>query len=172
MKFKRLSLIFSIYALIISLSGCANSGGDNRSGGSPTYPIASDVFTTRQWMIVADSVVGTNTVFPWEISKFKENGYGAWHYEAGIDYGKQTDIMPAGYSGAGVTNTAQLLNFFTISDIHITDKESPAQLIYLAVKNFNVAPDPSLYSPVMLYTTHVLDAAIQTVNALHKKKRL
>ncbi|MBR9979542.1 MAG: TIGR03768 family metallophosphoesterase, partial [Desulfatitalea sp.] len=26
----------------------------------------------------------------------------------------------------------------------------------------------SVYSPVMLYTTHVLDAAIQTVNALHK----
>ena len=27
----------------------------------------------------------------------------------------------------------------------------------------------SVYSPVMLYTTHVLDAFIQTVNALHKQ---
>ncbi len=29
--------------------------------------------------------------------------------------------------------------------------------------------ETSIYSPVMLYTTHVLDAAIQTVNALHQK---
>ena len=27
----------------------------------------------------------------------------------------------------------------------------------------------SIYSPIMMYTTHVLDAAIQTANALHKK---
>lgn len=30
------------------------------------------------------------------------------------------------------------------------------------------APMTSIYSPVMLYTTHALDAAIQTINALHK----
>jgi metallophosphoesterase (TIGR03768 family) len=149
-------------------TGC--SGGSGRYTDPPvTYPIASDIFTTRRRVIVVDSVPGANPVFPWEISKFVQNGYGTWHYESGVDYGKQTNIMPAGYSGAGVTNTAQLLNFFTITDIHITDKESPAQLIYLAVKDYSVAPDPSLYSPVMLYTTHVLDAAIQTVNALHRQ---
>ncbi len=146
--------------------GCSGNGGGSQI---LQYPIASDVFTTRQRVIVADTIPGANTVYPWEIPKFKDNGYGAWHYERGIDSGKQTDIMPAGYSATAVTNTAQLLNFFTITDIHITDKESPAQLIYLAVKDFNVAPNPSIYSPVMLYTTHVLDAAIQTVNALHKQ---
>lgn len=146
--------------------GCSGNGGGSQI---LQYPIASDVFTTRQRVIVADTIPGANTVYPWEIPKFKDNGYGAWHYERGIDSGKQTDIMPAGYSATAVTNTAKLLNFFTITDIHITDKESPAQLIYLAVKDFNVAPNPSIYSPVMLYTTHVLDAAIQTVNALHKQ---
>ncbi len=60
----------------------------------------------------------------------------------------------------------RLLNFFTITDIHITDKESPAQAIYFGYKG-GVS---SAYSPVMLYTTHVLDAAVQTINALHKKK--
>ena len=171
-KYVKFCLIFLITMLILFLSGCSDSAVvvSNQSG-SPTYPIASEVFTTRQRVIVPDSVPsGTNTVYPWEPSKFKENGYGTWHYESGIDYGKQTNIMPAGYNGASVTNTAQLLNFFTITDIHITDKESPAQLLYLAQKDFSVVKDPAIYSPIMLYTTHVLDAAIQTINALHKQK--
>jgi metallophosphoesterase (TIGR03768 family) len=67
------------------------------------------------------------------------------------------------------TKKTKLLNFFTISDIHITDKESPAQLIYIQQLNENLGIVTSLYSPVMLYTTHVLDATIQTINALHKK---
>ncbi|MEQ8224924.1 MAG: TIGR03768 family metallophosphoesterase, partial [Candidatus Eremiobacterota bacterium] len=105
----------------------------NQTGG---YPIDPDVFTTRQRVIVPDSVPsGTNTIFPWEPSKFKENGYGTWHYEAGIDYGKDPNIMPAGYNSASVTNTARLLNFFTITDIHISDKESPNQAIYLTIKD-------------------------------------
>ena len=52
-----------------------------------------------------------------------------------------------------------------MTDIHITDKETPAQVIYLGYKG----GISSAYSPVMLYTTHVLDAAVQTINALHKE---
>ena len=57
------------------------------------------------------------------------------------------------------------MNFFIITDIHITDKESPAQAIYLGLKD----GISSAYSAVMLYTTHVLDAAVQTINAIHKQ---
>ena len=39
------------------------------------------------------------------------------------------------YIGASVAKKAKLLNFFTITDIHITDKESPAQVIYLGLKD-------------------------------------
>ena len=53
-----------------------------------------------------------------------------------------------------------------ITDIHISDKESPCQAIYYGYKG----GISSGYSPVMLYTTHVLDAAVQTVNALHTAK--
>jgi metallophosphoesterase (TIGR03768 family) len=83
--------------------------------------------------------------------------------------------MPAGYDATAVTKKAKLLNFFTITDIHITDKESPSQLIYLqqlVYPSLGKAPwafVTSIYSPVMLYTTHVLDAAVQTVNSLHKQ---
>ena len=74
--------------------------------------------------------------------------------------------MPTNYSGASINNATRLLNFFTITDIHITDKETPAQAIYFGYKG-GVS---SGYSPIMLYTTHVLDAAVQTINALHKKE--
>ena len=73
--------------------------------------------------------------------------------------------MPTNYSGASATNTTRLLNFFAMTDIHITDKETPAQAIYFGYKGGT----SSGYSPVMLYTTHVLDAAVQTINALHKE---
>ena len=130
------------------------------------YPIASDVFTTLQKTVVPDSIPsGSEKVLPYEISKYKQNGYGNWHYGPGIDFVKRLDIMPTNYSGASANNTTRLLNFFTITDIHITDKETPAQAIYFGYKG----GISSGYSGVMLYTTQVLDAAVQTINALHKK---
>ncbi len=136
---------------------------------SEGYPISAEVYTTRQRAIVPDSVtVDANTILPWDPSKFKENGYGLWHYVPGIDYGKDPSIMPDGYDVSSVTNTASLLSFFTISDTHVYDKESPSQPFYLLMKHFvNGIPGITF---TMLYTTHILDAAIQTVNALHKQK--
>ena len=62
------------------------------------------------------------------------------------------------------------MKFFTITDIHIADKESPVQAIYAVYHGGPaVASTISAYSPVMLYTTHVLDAAVQTINVLHKQ---
>ena len=69
----------------------------------------------------------------------------------------------------------KLLNFFTITDIHITDKESPNQLIYLQQLKDKYPEHPihrqatSVYSPIMPYTTHVLDAVVQTVNGLNRE---
>jgi len=42
-------------------------------------------------------------------------------------------------------------------------------LIYLQQLNSNNAEVTSIYSPVMLYTTQVLDAAVQNINALHRQ---
>ena len=136
------------------------------------YPISSEVYTTRQRTIVPDSVTsGTNTFYPWEPSKFHENGYGLWHYGSGIDYGKDRGIMPAGYDVSSVNNAASLLRFFTMSDIHVYDKESPSQPFYaLGYYNSYESGETPAITFTMLYTTHILDAAIQTVNALHKHK--
>ncbi|MFZ2960444.1 MAG: TIGR03768 family metallophosphoesterase [Candidatus Ozemobacteraceae bacterium] len=139
------------------------------------YPIASSVFTTRQKTIVPVTPSGSETISPFDISKYKQNGYGEWAIASGTDSGKFTDIMPDGYkaSGALMTNTAKLLHFFTITDIHITDKESPAQLIYGALGNLGFKDNAiSVYSGIMLYTTHLFDAAIQTVNAISKQNKI
>jgi len=67
-------------------------------------------------------------------------------------------------------HAAHLLSFFTITDIHIADKESPAQPLYYEwSKPYGPTCNSSAYSPVILASTHVLNAAVQTINALHKK---
>jgi metallophosphoesterase (TIGR03768 family) len=130
------------------------------------YPISSDVQTTRQRTVVPELTPwGVDTILPYEVAKYRQQGYGRWRYGPGIDSELRLDIMPALYRSAAASHTARLLNFFTITDIHITDKESPAQAVVLGYKGGSL----SAYSPVMLLTTQVLDAAVQTVNALHKQ---
>jgi hypothetical protein len=75
--------------------------------------------------------------------------------------------MSSGYSGTSVTRKTKLLNFFAITDIHTTDKESPAQLIYLQQLN-DETQGYSIYSGVMLYTSNV-STQRKTVNACINK---
>ena len=166
-EFKKFCLVFLMAILIFSLSGCSKSivRNQNQPAG---YPIASDVQTTVQRTVTPGPTPST-AINLWEISKYSQNGYGNWTYGPGIPYDKRLDIMPAAYSDASVTKKTKLLNFFTMSDIHITDKESPNQLIYLQRLHPKLPVGGSLYSGIMMYTTHVLDSAIQTVNALHNK---
>lgn len=131
------------------------------------YPISSDVKTTLDRMLSfsMSSNAFTVTDLP-KVSEYQNYGYGYWTYGVPLPMKKRLDLMPSGYRA--VKNARQLLHFFAITDIHITDKESPNQLIYFQQENPTYAgQNTSIYSPVMLYTTHVLDAAIQTINALH-----
>jgi metallophosphoesterase (TIGR03768 family) len=132
------------------------------------YPIASDVQTTLQ-RTVAPGATPSTAIALGEVSKYSQYGYGNWNYGSGLPFDRRLDLMPATYSGSAVTKKTKLLNFFTISDIHITDKESPNQGIYIQHLHPTLPVGASLHSGVMLYTTHVLDAAVQTINALHKQ---
>lgn len=133
---------------------------------NPSYPINSNVVTTLEQTIVPVPIPSTSpNIFPFEISKFSQYGYGVWQYGAGLDYEKRLDLMPTYYNSVSVTNTAKLLNFFTITDIHITDEETPAQAIEFGYKGGN----SSAYSPVIMYSTQVLDAAVQTINIFHQQ---
>jgi 3',5'-cyclic AMP phosphodiesterase CpdA len=178
---RKFRLVLLAGMLILSAPGCANNGTQSQPGG---YPIASVVETTAQRTIAFDNTL--SALAPAELSKVSQYagyGYGDWTFGDPLPSDPRTDIMPAGYERSGVTKDRKLLNFFTITDIHITDKESPNQVIYLqqvyyplglpapfdALGSYPWAWETSVYSPVMLYTTHVLDAAVQTVNALHKE---
>ena len=64
--------------------------------------------------------------------------------------------MPAGYTNPTPVRNAKFLNFFTISDIHITDEEAPNQLIYLqqfdgpnagTSEHFNLLPRHDVHNP-------------------------
>jgi metallophosphoesterase (TIGR03768 family) len=132
---------------------------------------------TRQ-RTVAPVALPTNTtpIMASDLPAYAVYGYSSWQWGPGQDDGQlTTNMMPSGYPGA--TNAARLLTFFCISDIHITDKESTCQPIwpgYQTVTGFttnSTAPgngNSSCYSPVILRTTQVLDAAVKTANEINR----
>lgn len=105
------------------------------------------------------------------VAAYAETGYSTWEWGAGVDGGRYLDLMPAGYSPA--TNAARLLSFFAFADVHLTDKESPAQVPYMGwtASTTNPGPanlNPSAYSAVVLATSQRLNAAVKTVNRTHQ----
>jgi hypothetical protein len=109
--------------------------------------------------VVPVSVTNPVAIAVNNLPAYSQYGYSAWTTGPGVPCTKRTDIA-AGYAGA--PNAARLLTFFTMSDIHIADKESPAQPLYVALESGFGGLASSAYSPVILSTTHVLDAAVQT----------
>ena len=168
MKTTRKNRVISMITLGLMLFLFTSCRRDDSGTPQISYPIESTALTTLDRTIIPVAVPYTSdTVFPYQISKYTLYGYGLWQYGSGFGYVKRLDLMLPSYSDAAVTTKANLLRFFTMSDIHLTDKESPAQQIYFGYKGGG----SSAYSAVILYTTHVLDAAIQTINALHKENK-
>lgn len=167
------------------LFGCGSSHRSAVAG----YPIDSTVVKTTERMISfpytapaglpakPDPATSPNggAALKWEqlrqIQDYDRLGYGSWEYlHQPLPIVQRTDIMPAGYTAASVTKKSKLLNFFAMTDIHLTDKEAPNQFIDLQRSNPDYSgQNSSIYSGVMLYTPQTFDAAIQTANALHKK---
>jgi len=152
-------------------SGCGDGGPD------PSYPIDPNAVRTTARTLsfpIPPKPAGPGSgtgLHPTElplVSQYAAYGYGAYTFGGPLEIEQRYDLMPAGYSNAAPIRLKQFANFFAFSDIHITDKETPNQLIYLQQQDpVHGSPVTSIYSPIMPYTTHVLDAAIQTMNALH-----
>jgi metallophosphoesterase (TIGR03768 family) len=163
--------------LAASAVGCK---GGNGATGTPTYPIDSTVVKTTARVLqfpVPVQPAGPNSttgLYKTELDQVQDYGgfdpaYGDWTYSSqGLPVVPRTDLMPAHYVPSSLPRIQQFASFFTITDIHVTDKEAPNQFIRLQQQDATFSgSNTSIYSPVMLYTTQVLDAAIQTVNALH-----
>ena len=154
-----ISFLVFISTAIIIFTGCRKD--DNRADFK-----MNKVYTTLDRIIIPANVASWPVMYPYEISKFSTfPGYGKWNYGPGLDYQKRVDLMSTGYTGISITKSARLLNFFAITDVHITDEESPASALYFGYKGGFIGG----YSPVLLYTTQVFDAAIHTINALEKE---
>ena len=135
-------------------------------GGAGAYPIDSRVVTTLDSTVFPVAVPSTSSpILPYEVSRYSENGYGNWEYGDGLGFEKRQDLLSPADNYTLATPSGKLLRFFDITDIHITDEETPTQGIYYGY----LGGESSGYSPVMLSTTQVLDAAVQTINALHKE---
>jgi metallophosphoesterase (TIGR03768 family) len=145
---------------------------------APSYPIATDAYTTLDKTVGA-LPHGTNSLLPYQVSEYATNHYGEWNPnlagfpfvkpEMTVDTNWPTSTDPSLTVPSVPDPSAKtLLTFFTMSDVHICDKESPAQAIFYGYELGPLA-NSSAYSPVILDTTHVLDAAVQTINALHKE---
>ena len=134
-----------------------------------TYPISTDVQTTRDRTVRPVSLpVNTTPLKIDQVEQYAPNGYSSWVFGPGVEAGPR---LPDGSQVGAHSPVETLLTFFSMSDIHIVDKESPAQAIYGALNppsGFGET-NTSAYSPVMLSTTHVLDAAVQTINVLHSR---
>ena len=200
----------SAAALGLELSSLGPLGRKALAGGAISYPISKDVQTTLVRTVISsgspvlpDPYPPTGppptyaSIYPCQISLYTQNQYGEWAQNptgipagpafpyCAIDMNTGVATSPSVPDPSAVT----LLSFFTMSDVHICDKESPAQSIYNAYQYpypaipssgpLVVPPNPVLeakpaggissYSGIILYTTQVLDAGIQTINALHKQ---
>jgi metallophosphoesterase (TIGR03768 family) len=152
-----------------SLTAGCGGGSDSNSAAIATYPIDPNVKTTLDRMLAFPKTLpGLSAAQLREVAQYARYGYGNWTFGSPLPLKQRSaDLMPAGY--VVPARKTKLLNFFAFTDIHITDKEAPNQLTYLQKQDPGSYSNTSIYSPVMMCTTHVLDAAMQTANALHKQ---
>lgn len=180
---RRRFLKYSVATAALLSMGIVTTGCESENS-VDGYPIDSTVVKTNERVLsfnIPSQPAAPNSgtgLYPTELPQIQDYstyGYGDWTFSTqGLTVVPRYDLMsdPDNYRTiiAPTLTTLQLVNFFTMTDIHITDKEAPNQLIYLQQQDLGGYPgNTSIYSPVMPYTTQVLDAAIQTVNALHVK---
>ena len=171
---RRQFLRYSVSSFVLSYSGVTVAQAPTKV---TAYPISDKVMTSVDRMLsflmpekreTADAPKGLAPTELHRVDQYHLHGYGDYTYGPGLPVERRFDLMPVGYMAPNVNRISRLSSFFTLSDIHLTDKQAGNQLI--AIQQLDAkfgAPMTSIYSPTMLTTTQVLDAAIQTVNALH-----
>ena len=109
---------------------------------------------------------------PGRCALYAQYKYSAWTLGGPLQHVVRKDLAPA-YTGA--PGVARLLCYFSISDIHIADKESPAQPIYIGLERAVWSRSSGNRRPIRQSCSRrqqVLDAAVQTINALHRSNAL
>jgi hypothetical protein len=130
--------------------GCGSSSGTHSIA---SYPIDSTVVTTAERMLSfpytpsdpppnllpatspppasPNGGAGLRITELSTVSEYGSKGYGAWKFGAPLPIVPRKDLMPGKDAYPTPTRKTKLLNFFVMTDIHITDKEAPNSFIYL-----------------------------------------
>jgi len=89
------------------------------------WPISNIVYTTAEHQILPVPVAaGAPLIAPKELSRYSQYNYSSWTVGPGLPCTVWETIA------VKAPNAALLLSFFTITDVHIADKESPAHPLY------------------------------------------
>ena len=159
-------------------AGSFTTGCSDRSDTGSYLINSSRVKKTSEQMLAFDRPLQPTTLksnaglHPIELSQVQDYdkfGYGQYRIGKGLAVVPRYDLLAKRENIVPPTRLKRLASFFAMTDIHITDKEAPNQFIYIQQADKRYAAMTSVYSPVICYTTQMLDAAIQTVNALHEQ---
>ena len=120
-----MKVILCVLLLMVSVAGVSGTL-------IPSYPINSAALATNDRLVSpfpmplsSPPLLGHD-----DIANYSAYGYGFWNYTQGLSYERRLDPTSPGYANRSVTRNARLLNFFAITDDHITDEESPTQAIF------------------------------------------
>ncbi len=113
-----------------ALTGCGGSADPVSPAPLPvSWPIADQVYTTAQQQVLPVAVSpSAPQLSPGDVGLYGRYGYSAWNLGGPLQHIVRRDLAP---TCTGAPNAARLLYYFSISDIHIADKESPAQPLYI-----------------------------------------
>lgn len=147
---------------------CSNVALAEETKAAPSIPPA--VKTTATITVIPKDVPKDSPVLlPNDVENYLKQGYGIYEFQQGQKNVKRSDILPVGYQ-APTKAGKNIFRFFTMSDIHIVDIQSPASVLYMGEKP--TAGMSSAYSPTILYTTQVLDAVVRSVNKISANNKL
>lgn len=165
----RLSRRSFLKATAAHLGAVSLGASAGRADSARPYPVDLPAVTTVDRMIAFPPTLTPSLAMTEldQVDRYAEFGHGLWTFGSGLPAMARDDLMPPGYRAPAAGGQIRLGRFFAFSDIHITDEEAPNQLILFQQIEPDAVRNTSIYSPVMPYTTQVLDAAVQTVNDLH-----
>ena len=124
---------------------------------------AAAATTTERVVVPVPPPAGAEKILPCELARYEENGYGGWRYAPGLAAERRLDLLPAATTRPRRPPVpAPALLRHQRHPRHRQGVARPGDPLRLQGR-----PLVGLLG-VMLYTHHVLDAAVQTINALHK----
>ena len=174
-KFTRKSFI-KIATAVPFLGGAISSCGDDDGGGSSEredverenakYEILDNVKTTFTETFKEGEFTRDETLMITDIKAVLDSNYGSLIPTVGETHILDKSLLKDPDSYTDATERKSLLFFPQITDIHITDVQSPMRAVY----GFIIG-NGSAYRPQSVYSTHVLNSMVQTFNAIHKKEK-